>query len=435
MTKYLFYFVLIAGLGNTVLRPEIENPLTLYRVVAPLAFAFLFLRRPVTTTYWLCVFAVFVGYNFVLAAAYGNGYEMLYPSIVHYFYLFLLLVLMLDMRRHYLDFDNQFLRFIKGFYLFLLANLAVEFALGTTIYPNLYVDETGESSLRAFYWNQNDLAVVLCIVAWCALTLDRYRGYQRALVVLLTVGILYYNDSKSALISFLFVSIPIWATMRVCSRIRVGAAVGVPMIAALATLLVIALVLLRDVSIEFANSPYTVGDLLVTPAENILTLQASGERWGSLNNRADAAIFVIKEYLHTFGFGLGAGGSWLVLSLPQYELGGAQSPHNALLQFTVDFGYPVLLGYLILVYWALRRLFRYRIGEADRLKVMAILSFPLLGLSQSGAIVTNYFFFASVYFIWFYGRQPQAAAAATDATIHPVHPAAARPAQDPMQEA
>jgi hypothetical protein len=113
----------------------------------------------------------------------------------------------------------------------------------------------------------------------------------------------------------------------------------------------------------------------------------------------DAAIFVIIEYVRSYGLGLGAGGSWLVLSMPQYALGGAQSPHNALLQFTVDFGYPVLLGYAWLIWWALRQLLTPGRGENDRLRILAILSFPLLGLSQSGAIVTNYFFFAIVYFI------------------------------------
>ncbi|MCC6248337.1 MAG: hypothetical protein IT499_11345, partial [Rubrivivax sp.] len=115
---------------------------------------------------------------------------------------------------------------------------------------------------------------------------------------------------------------------------------------------------------------------------------------------------------------------WLVLTLPQYQLGGAQSPHNALLQFVVDFGYPVLLGYLWLTGWALRRLFRHKLPEPERLKVMAILSFPMLGLSQSGAIVTNYFFFTAVYFIWLYGRRRRAAGR----LAVPRPPAAALPA-------
>ena len=76
--------------------------------------------------------------------------------------------------------------------------------------------------------------------------------------------------------------------------------------------------------------------------------------------------------------------------------------------------------------WALRRLFTYRLDESNRLKVIAILSFPMVGLSQSGAIVTNYFFFASVYFIWMLGRP--APRAGTSAAVAPAAQASARPA-------
>jgi hypothetical protein len=34
--KFLFYFILIAGIGNVALRPEIENPFALHRFVAPI---------------------------------------------------------------------------------------------------------------------------------------------------------------------------------------------------------------------------------------------------------------------------------------------------------------------------------------------------------------------------------------------------------------
>jgi hypothetical protein len=56
------------------------------------------------------------------------------------------------------------------------------------------------------------------------------------------------------------------------------------------------------------------------------------------------------------------------------------------------------------MYWALRKLFTPMITESQRLKVIAVLSFPLLGLSQSGAIVTNYFCFGVLCFIWLLDR-------------------------------
>lgn len=401
--RLLFFIIFIAGIGNTVLRPEMENPFTLYRLLAPIGLLAILTVRPMFALKGLGWFAAFAAYSVALATAYSGDFSQLLPSLVHYLYLFILLMLVIDMKFHHANFDRSFLRFVEGFYVFLLLNLVIESVTGP-YFPNLYEDTTDEDAVRGFFWNQNDLAVVLCVIGWMALTLDRFRGTPRLAVVFITLAILYYNDSKAAMLSFVLFSIPIHFIFRFCSWRRISPQVWLLGIGTVAIAVVALLVAISDVDIRFANDSYTFGDLLFQPILNIITLQSSGEEWGSINNRTDAAIFVTIEYIRSLGFGLGAGGSWLVLTLPQYQLGGAQSPHNALLQFTVDFGYPVLLGYMALVVWALRRLFRYRLGEVERLKVMAILSFPMLGLSQSGAIVTNYFFWGSVYFIALLGH-------------------------------
>lgn len=402
----LFFVILVAGIGNVVLRPGIGDPFTLYRILAPLGMlALLVLDTPLTLKA-LGAYAVFAAYNFALATAYGGGYSQLLPSLVHYFYLMIPLVLMIHLKANVRGFDESYLRFIRGFYIFLLANLVLEFLIGE-YYPNLEVDESEEPGVRAFFWNQNDLAVVLCVIGWFYLTLDRFKGFPRALAVVVTLFLLYYNDSKAALISFCFFSLPIWLIFRICSAVRIRAFVWILLCSVVGAIFIGALVALKDYDIQFAWQRYSIDDLFLQPIMNVLTLEPTGEYLGSLNNRTDAAIFAIIEYLRTFGFGLGAGGSWLVLTLPQYELGGALSPHNALLQFIVDFGYPVLLGYLALTIWALRRLFLHRLTEYEKLKVMAILSFPMLGASQSGAIVTNFFFFSTVYFIWLLEARPK----------------------------
>lgn len=425
--KPLFFLIFMAGIGNTVLRPELENPLTLYRILAPIGILAMFWLRPVFVVKGLAWFLLFAVYNFALATLYSGDYTQLLPSLVHYFYIFILLVLMMHMKFQYKNFDASFLRFLQGFYLFLLLNLAVEFVIGP-YYPNLFDDPTEERSVRGFFWNQNDLAVVLCIIGWIALEFDHFKGVARWGVVVLTVAVLYYNDSKAAMLSFALFSLPIHFIFRFCSARRIAASVWFVGFGLLAAIGMAILASISDIDIPFANDTYSFGDLLFKPVLNIISLQASGEEWGSINNRTDAAIFVTIEYLRSLGFGLGAGGSWLVLTLPQYLLGGAQSPHNAMLQFTVDFGYPVLIGWIVLTGWALRRLFRYRLGQIDRLKVMAILSFPMLGLSQSGAIVTNYFFWGSVFFIALLGHERRS----SRAIVAPGQAAKSGPPEPPL---
>ncbi len=396
--KILFFIILIAGFGNSVFRREIEDPITLYRLVAPVGFLVVFLMRPRLVIRGLGCFFLFFAYNLALAMLYNPDLSQFWPSIVHYFFLFILLILMIYMKSRYPDFDRSFVRFFEGFYLFLLANLLLESIFGS-YYPNLYVDTVGDGSLRAFYWNQNDLAVVLGVASWAVLSDNRYRTVTRVVVVLLTLILLYINDSKAALISMVAVSIPVSIVFRLSATYNIKPAAWHLLLGCAAFFFVCVIAALSDVDIHFANDTYSIRELLIHPVMNVLTLEPTGEHWGSINNRSDAATFVIIEYLKSLGFGLGAGGSWLVLTFPQYKLGGAMSPHNALLQFTVDFGYPVLIGYLGFVVWAARRLFLHRSDNSTRLQVMAILSFPVLGLSQSGAIITNFAFWAGAFYI------------------------------------
>jgi hypothetical protein len=348
-------------------------------------------------------YLIFALYGWMLAERYSGDLSQFIPSIIHYLYLFVLLLILVYMRRAYPDFERSFVRFFGGFYFFLCISLALEFIFGLT-YPNLYTPENDLPALRAFYWNQNDVAVVLCGFAWLFLVDDRYTSSQRATLILLTAATLIYNDSKAALISLLF-SVAIATVFILNNRFRIKPSVWIVISLFVFLFTLIPISVLLDQPIGFLSGEYSLNDLLYEPIKRIVTLETTGEFWGSLNNRIDAAISVLIEYFRSFGLGLGPGGSWLVLTLPQYELGGAKSPHNALLQFIVDFGFPVLVGYGYLVYWAVRRVFHRGLSYPTRLKVMAILSFPLLGLSQSGAIVTNFAFFALAVFIMLVGRE------------------------------
>lgn len=401
--RTFIYIVLLAGIGNAVLRPEMGNPWTLYRLLAPLGLFVVMLIAPWLAGVVIAAFAIFAVHSYALASAYQGDFSQLYPSLVHYFFIFNLIALVMFLRNIDDRFEWRFERFIVVFFLFLMINLSVEMVWGS-FYPNLYVDESSDGSVRAFFWNQNDLAVVLCMTGWFALVRERWSSLLRMAIVGLVVLILYVNDSKAALISFLLVSIPVFVMFGVVQRIRMPRLVW----GAVCSLLIIAGALLlhalRDVPISFSNEFYTFDELMFTPLRRIFSLEASSEMWGSINNRTDAAIFVLTEYFRSWGLGLGAGGSWLVLSLPEYRLGGAESPHNAILQFLVDFGYPVLFWYSWALYWAWMKMFGRHSSSNQRLKVMAVLSFPLLGLSQSGAIVTNYFFWMVATYIWLLDR-------------------------------
>ncbi|MCL4697489.1 MAG: hypothetical protein KJ023_10650, partial [Burkholderiaceae bacterium] len=150
--KALFFAVLIAGIGNTVLRPGLENPYTLYRLLAPFGLLAVAMANPGLAAKALAAYAVFAVYNFALATAYGGDFSQLLPSLVHYLYLFIPLVMMLHLRSRGAGFERSFLTFVQAFYVFLLLNLLLELAVGS-YYPNLEPDESEDGSVRAFFWN------------------------------------------------------------------------------------------------------------------------------------------------------------------------------------------------------------------------------------------------------------------------------------------
>lgn len=400
--RVMLYITILTAFGNTVLRPSIESDITAYRLFAPMALIAVFFARPALVIRYAVGYLVFALYGWYLAVSYSHDLSQFIPSLVHYLYLFVLLVMLVYMTRAYSDFETSFMRFFWRFYVFLWISLGLEFAFGIK-YPNLYVPENDLPAVRAFYWNQNDVAVVLCTFAWLFLVDDRYSLMRRSVLAAFTAAVLIYNDSKAALIS-LFFSVLVAFVFSINGRVRIRPSVWVAASIVVFASALVPIIAILDRPVAFVSGGYSLDDLLYQPVKRVLTLETTGEFWGSLNNRTDAAISVLIEYFRTYGIGLGPGGSWLVLTLPQYELGGAKSPHNALLQFAVDFGFPVVLAYGYLVFWAMRRVFRRDLDYPARVKVMAILSFPLLGLSQSGAIVTNFAFFALVIYIVLMGR-------------------------------
>lgn len=53
---------------------------------------------------------------------------------------------------------------------------------------------------------------------------------------------------------------------------------------------------LGNIQFKSTDGIFTINELLYKPLKSIITLQPTGEYWGSTNNRIDATIFVLKEY-------------------------------------------------------------------------------------------------------------------------------------------
>ncbi len=400
--EYIFvifiYFLILSSYGNVVLRLNIESDLTLFRVVGIIAFCVFFIKYTDIMIKWSVLYIIFFIYSFFLASLYTYDYSQFYPSMIHYGYLLLLFISMYILKIIKKDyFERDFYIFLIRIILLILLILLVEYMFDFKM-PNLYDDVEYSKSIRAFFWNQNDLAVVLVFFLWIIIFNQQVRVIIKLFYVLIILGIMYYNGSKVAILAmfFSFIFIPI---IFLFQKFKERFILNILYFLLILISIMFMFIYLGNIQFKSTDGIFTINELLYKPLKSIITLQPTGEYWGSTNNRIDATIFVLKEYINNYFIGLGAGGSWLVLLMPQYELGGAKSPHNALLQFVVDFGYLVLIPYVILTFYAIKNIFKKNNFILTKIISIAILSFPLLGLSQSGSIVTNYLFWSLVFFL------------------------------------
>lgn len=392
------YTFILSSYGNTVIRLNIDSDLTLFRLLGFFAFFAFFLKYTEVMIKWSVVYIIFFIYSFFLAFIYSYDFSQFYTSMIHYGYLLLLFISIYVFKSIKIDyFERDYYIFLKRVIMFLLLILLAEYIFDFTM-PNLYKDFEYSKSIRAFFWNQNDLAVVLVFFSWIIIYNQNIKFIIRISYILIILFIMYYNGSKVAILallfSFIFVSINF-----IVKKFREGFLLSLLYIMLILLFIILIFIFFGDIQFKSTDGIFTINELLFRPFISIITLQPTGEFWGSTNNRIDATIFVLIEYIGSYFIGLGAGGSWLVLLMPQYELGGAKSPHNALLQFIVDFGYLVIISYMILILYAIKNIFKKDNFILEKINSVAILSFPILGLSQSGSIITNYFFWSFVFFL------------------------------------
>jgi hypothetical protein len=124
---------------------------------------------------------------------------------------------------------------------------------------------------------------------------------------------------------------------------------------------------------------------LLSPLVRLATLDAYDLPYGSITNRIDATIYSIKEFLGTFGFGIGLGNTLEMLSEKYGHLRSLMTVHNISIQLLAEMGF--LFSVLLLVL-------------AVKVGIAAVIFFwcPLVvvSISQSASIFSNYLFWCIV---------------------------------------
>jgi hypothetical protein len=398
MSPWFGYAVVWLAMGNAVLRPSAEVPVTPFYVLAPLVIVLLAMSSRWFRG-WLLAFTGIAIYGLIVGKVFGVPWGMQFAQLAKYLQLLCFFGLLRWLHEVDPEAGKRFVKVVMGLTLLVFVVALWQALTGLEI-PTV-VNEESALWLNTIFFTPNDVALflggVLCIVLASGAALT-----TKALVLALITTLNLRNDAKAVLIATALMLATL-VILRACALLRLRPWVGLTALASLATLV---LLYLGEAEVEVGDTEFNLLALIIEPVQRIVNLEAYELR-GSIFDRADALIYGLQALKSTAYFGLGPAGSVYALSLPQYELVTAKSLHNALAEMVIEFGPAALLVGVFLLSPVLRGLTAKRQSSMDRGRLLLFAASPLLSVSQSSGFISNYAFWLTAFLIWWPIHEPR----------------------------
>ena len=395
--KELFVrLLLILAFMNTGLRPSVNSPFSLFRLVAPpfiLLILLLDFRRYTKSFFW------FTGLLLWGLAAYvlfhKTTFYLLYAEYLHFFFLYGVFVLVKHHADLSQDFAVSFFSFLDHFVVFTLILTAVEYGFGLHFFSAV---QSGRVCASVFFWNENELCMAFCTM----IPLYMIRGYEKKKILdFLKIGVIlwfcYEYDCKLSLSAiFLYVIMLLLLFPR-----RKSILFFVFLFAMISAFLFFFFIFpYIDFHLETGQhtTTYSFHRDIYQPLMHLLTLTPF-RLPGSVYVRTDAIIYGLRELLDSLLLGMGPGGSYYMLSLSKYRLDRTISMHNFTAHMLTEFG----MYFLVSVVWFYTHVIRTFLKKNTRFsKMQTAYAFFLIFLSSqaSAAIFSNYFFWTTIFFVF-----------------------------------
>lgn len=379
-----FTIVTIAGM-STVLRPSIESKLTLFRILLPFIFLWLFVANPRRAFKLLGIIGVFICYSIMVSYisrfhAFNLVFSLYYITLfVYYFYY------------------KEILRIcgaqsIYTYLLFLFKSLIllgwIQFFFGGVYFNTIEIP-----AVNIFFWTENEYSAVLAI--FVPLFFLKEKHFVKYLWIFAASYLIVFNDAKLAFISIIVFFGGYFLIKFKLFKIRyLGFLV-------LGILGVATLYFAREYSIQ---GKYTIEYLISRLADNIITQQPL-EHIGTFNARSNAVILGIKELLNSYLLGIGPGNSDIMMAeivVPGTEEYTALSMHNFTLQVVTEMGL-FGIGMLVVFYLKVEKAgikSKYPMNLVLIFYISSVISITLL----SGAWSNYFYLFILIYSVDFFGK-------------------------------
>lgn len=382
--------MLVLAIFNPVLRLSKTNPYTGYRLLAPIFILYLILFIKTNIEIFALYMFMFI-YNLFISTIAGNSTIDSSVYMIHYLYLFVLFYIINELKIKLGS--DAFKKDMYIFFIFILYLLYALFALKLIYKINLFYDYDYDYYINTIFSTPNDLGLVLGLYFILILCSKSESIYKKITHLFFIFSINYYNDAKAAILSHL-IALAVYLFVYFLNRLTKYRKV---FLGTLTFLILFFLLLLRNVTINFKDNVVVLSDFIIEPFLRILKLTPY-RLAGSIYDRADAAIFGLTEFYKTWGLGTGAGTSIEILQKTYYNTATAQSLHNFLLEWLVEFGWLAILIYISAISIFIKNLKKFDLNPNHEFVVM-LPSMALLAVSQSSGYISNYLFWSILFYI------------------------------------
>ncbi len=316
-----FVVLLIAGM-STILRPSLESNITLFRVLLPFLFLWLFIVNVKKGIELSIIIVLFLLYSLIVSylSRFHNFdliFNLYYITVFFFFYYYKEVLKICGAIPMY--------KFLSGFFKTIIILGLIQLFFGG-VYFNT---QDRLPAVNIFFWNENEYSSVLAIFA--PLFFLREKGYAKYLWIAVATYLMIYNDAKLAVFSLIVFFAGMFVLKNKLLKVKY---LGFILLAIIG---IVVLFLLKSYSIQ---GEYTIEYFISRLTEHIW-LREPLLHIGTFNARSNAVILGIKEFLDSYCLGIGPGNSLPMMKeivVPGTEKYTALSMHNFTLQIITEMG-------------------------------------------------------------------------------------------------
>ena len=390
----LVLIVFLSSFLNAILRIEPSSPLTFFRFIAPFLTCYLlFIKKRSTTP--LLLFLGLLTYSTIAISISGYNYWVSTYYTLNYLYLIFLYMTFDELKIIWGQHFNFNLLRVFRFTLYFIYAL---FILKKYFSIVLYINYDSYYYNNTIFSTPNDLALAISALLIIILTAPEIRYYEKIFHTMAVIAINYQNDSRSAFLSNIITLGALFFFYFVKKMSQINFKIKTAILVFISTMAIVGIISLKDVDIPFVDNNLNFSEHIFEPIRRIAQLEPY-RLAGSIYDRTDTAIFALTEFYKSLGFGLGTSGSILLLEKTYYKTASAKSVHNFLLEWLVDFGWLTVFLFLFVLI-----LYFKQLANISKVRNLALLTFlpplPLLCATQSSGYISNFMFWAAVFYIF-----------------------------------